>query len=131
MKPESLMMSYGYRPELSEGALKCPIFQTSTFVFPSAEAGKAFFEVAYGQREQAPGEELGLIYSRLNNPDLEILENRLALWDNADACAVFESGMAAISTGMLEFLPPGDLLLSSHPLYAGPHPFIHSVLPKM
>jgi c-di-GMP-binding flagellar brake protein YcgR len=42
MKPESLMMSYGYKPELSEGAIKCPIFQTSTFVFKSAEEGKAF-----------------------------------------------------------------------------------------
>ena len=71
MKPESLMMSYGYKPELSEGAIKCPIFQTSTFVFKSAEAGKAFFEVAYGLRKQNVGEELGLIYSRINNPDLD------------------------------------------------------------
>ena len=77
MKPESLMMSYGYKPELSEGAVKCPIFQTSTFVFKTAEEGKAFFEVAYGLREKQESEELGLIYSRLNNPDLEILENRL------------------------------------------------------
>jgi methionine-gamma-lyase len=46
MKPESLMMSYGYKPELSEGAVKSPIFQTSTFVFKTAEEGKAFFEVA-------------------------------------------------------------------------------------
>ncbi|NCS90600.1 MAG: methionine gamma-lyase, partial [Ignavibacteria bacterium] len=82
-KPESLMMSYGYKPELSEGAIKCPIFQTSTFVFKSAEDGKAFFEVAYGLREKGPTEELGLIYSRLNNPDLEILEDRLTLWDGA------------------------------------------------
>ena len=42
-RPESLMMSHGYDPRLSEGALKCPIFQTSTIVFESAEAGKAFF----------------------------------------------------------------------------------------
>ena len=56
MKPESLMMSYGYKPELSEGAIKCPIFQTSTFVFKSAEAGKAFFEVAYGLRKQNVGD---------------------------------------------------------------------------
>ncbi|NIP57127.1 MAG: methionine gamma-lyase, partial [Gemmatimonadetes bacterium] len=60
VRPESLMMSYGYRPEWSEGALKPPIFQTSTFVFESAEEGKDFFEVAYGLREQGPGEELGL-----------------------------------------------------------------------
>jgi len=98
MKPESLMMSYGYKPELSEGSLKCPIFQTSTFVFKNAEEGKAFFEVAYGLREKGQDEELGLIYSRINNPDLEILENRLWLWDKAEECAVFESGMSAITT---------------------------------
>ncbi|MGD8330341.1 MAG: methionine gamma-lyase, partial [Acidobacteriota bacterium] len=46
LKPESLMMSYGYDPLLSMGAIKSPIFQTSTFVFESAEAGKAFFEIA-------------------------------------------------------------------------------------
>ena len=83
LRPESLMMSYGYKPELSQGAVKCPIFQTSTFVFQKAEDGKAFFEVAYGLREQGEKEELGLIYSRLNNPDLEILEDRLGLWENA------------------------------------------------
>ncbi|MDP5100457.1 MAG: PLP-dependent transferase, partial [Nonlabens sp.] len=105
-KPESLMMSYGYKPELSEGAIKCPIFLTSTFVFKSAEEGKAFFELAYGKREKNPGEEMGLIYSRINNPDLEILENRLRLWDEAEDCAVFESGMSAISTVLLEFLKP-------------------------
>ncbi|MBK7872183.1 MAG: cystathionine gamma-synthase family protein [Saprospiraceae bacterium] len=128
--PESLMMSYGYKPELSEGAIKCPIFQTSTFVFRNAEQGKAFFEVAYGLREQGKNEELGLIYSRLNNPDLEILENRLTLWDKAEDCAVFESGMSAISTVLFEFLKPGDLLLYSSPLYGGTAHFISEVLTK-
>ena len=84
MRPESLMMSYGYRPEWSEGAIKCPVFQTSTFVFPTAEDGKAHFEVAYGKRDRRPGEKEVLIYSRINNPDLEILENRLSLWDDAE-----------------------------------------------
>jgi len=130
MKPESLMMSYGYKPELSEGSIKCPIFQTSTFVFKSAEEGKAFFEVAYGLRDKDPNEEMGLIYSRINNPDLEILENRLSLWDGADDCAVFESGMAAISTVLMEFLSPGDLLLYSNPVYGGTDHFIKHVLTK-
>ena len=125
------MMSYGYKPELSEGAVKCPIFQTSTFVFQSAEEGKAFFEIAYGKRAQLPNEELGLIYSRINNPDLEILENRLCLWDQADDCAVFESGMSAISTVLLEFLKPGDLLVHSNPVYGGSDHFIHHFLPKI
>lgn len=130
LRPESLMMSYGYKPELSEGAIKCPIFQTSTFVFKSAEEGKAFFEVAYGLRQKRVGEEIGLIYSRINNPDLEILENRLTLWDEAEDCAVFESGMSAITTLLLEFLKPGDLLLCSLPLYGGTDHFIHKILPK-
>jgi methionine-gamma-lyase len=128
--PESLMMSHGYKPELSEGAIKCPIFQTSTFVFKNAEEGKAFFQVAYGKREKGPDEELGLIYSRLNNPTLQILEERLALWDKAEECAVFESGMSAISTVMLEFLRPGDSILYSKPVYGGTDHFINKVLPE-
>ncbi len=131
LKPESLMMSYGYKPELSEGSIKCPIFQTSTFVFQTAEEGKSFFELAYGKREKLPNEELGLIYSRINNPDLEILENRLCLWDKAEDCAVFESGMSAITTVMLEFLKPGDLILHSSPVYGGTDHFLHHFLPKM
>lgn len=125
------MMSYGYKPSLSEGAIKCPIFQTSTFVFSNALEGKRFFEVAYGLREKENDEELGLIYSRLNNPDLEILENRLCLWDNAEDCAVFESGMSAISTAMMEFMQPGDLLLYSKPVYGGTDHFINHFLKKL
>lgn len=130
-KPESLMMSHGYKPELSEGSIKSPIFQTSTFVFKNAQEGKAFFEVAYGLREKESSEEIGLIYSRINNPDLEILETRLKLWDEADDCAVFESGMAAISTALLEFLSPGDVLLYSSPLYGGTDHFINDFLKKI
>ena len=128
LRPESLMMSYGYAPALSEGAIKSPIFQTSTFVFASAEDGKAFFEVAYGLREQGANEDLGLIYSRLNNPDLEILEDRLTLWDQAGAAAVFESGMAAISTTIMTFLRPGSILLFSEPVYGGTQHFFRSIL---
>jgi methionine-gamma-lyase len=130
MRPESLMMSYGYEPSWSEGAIKCPIFQTSTFVFKTAEEGKRFFEVAYGLREQEPEEKLGLIYYRLNNPDLEILENRLSLWDGAEQCCVFESGMSAISTMLLAHLSPGDVVLHSNPLYGGSDHFMNHVLAK-
>jgi methionine-gamma-lyase len=127
-KPESLMMSFGYKPELSEGAVKPPVFQTSTFAFKTAEEGKHFFEVAYGLKAKEQNEELGLIYSRINNPNLEILENRLCLWDKAGDCAVFESGMSAISTVLLEFLRPGDTLLYSMPTYGGTDHFINHYL---
>ena len=128
MHPESLMMSHGYSPELSEGALKPPMFLTSTFLFQTAEEGKSFFEVAYGLREKENQEDLGLIYSRINNPNLQILEERLCLWDSADDCAMFESGMSAISTVFLELLKPGDLLVYSMPTYGGTSHFIENYL---
>jgi methionine-gamma-lyase len=130
MHPESLMMGYGYNPAWSEGAIKCPIFQTSTFVFKTAEEGKAFFELAYGLRKQQPQEQMGLIYSRLNNPDLEILEDRLTLWDDAEACAVFSSGMSAITTTVLAFLRPGDVVLHSEPVYGGTDYLLKHILPQ-
>ena len=129
--PESFMMTHGYQSKLSEGALKTPIFQTSTFVFNSAAEGKRFFEIAYGLSAPEKDEEMGLIYSRLNNPNLEILESRLCLWDQAEDAAVFESGMSAISTVMLEFMKPGDLLLYSRPVYGGTDHFINHFLQKL
>jgi len=130
LKPETLMMSYGYDPQFSEGSVKCPVFQTSTFAFKTAEDGKAFFELAYGLRDQGPAEEPGLIYSRVNNPDLEILEERLGLWDEAEAGLVFSSGMAAISTTMFSVLRPGDVLLASAPVYGGTEFLIENILPQ-
>ncbi len=128
MQPESLMMTAGYDKEWSQGAIKCPIFQTSTFVFNKAEEGKAFFEVAYGLREKNALENVGLIYSRLNNPNVEILEDRLKIWDAAEDCACFNSGMSAISTVFFEFLKPGSLFVYSAPIYGGTHHFIQHVL---
>jgi methionine-gamma-lyase len=131
LTPETLMMSYGYDPALSEGAVKSPIFQTSTFAFKSAEEGKAHFALAYGLREPIGDEQLGLIYSRLNNPDLEILEDRLTLFDRAERAAVFASGMAAITTSLLAYLRPGDVVVHSGPIYGGSDHFLRKILPEM
>ncbi|HEX6558816.1 MAG TPA: cystathionine gamma-synthase family protein [Longimicrobiales bacterium] len=130
LHPETLMMGYGYDPKLSEGAIKPPIFHTSTFVFNSAEEGKAFFEVAYGLRERGPAEERGLIYSRINNPDLQILEERLTVWDEAEDALSFASGMAAISTTLLTFLRPKDVVVFSEPVYGGSEHLLREVLPQ-
>lgn len=127
--PETLMMGYGYKPELSEGAVKCPVFQTSTFVFKTAEEGKAFFAMAHG-KPGYEGKAMGLIYSRINNPDMEILEERLKFWDGGEAAAAFSSGMSAIATSLVSMLRPGDVLLFSNPVYGGTHKFIHHLLPQ-
>jgi len=131
LAPETLMMGYGYSPALSEGALKPPIFLTSTFVFESAQQGKDFFDLTAGRRQPRPGEKSGLVYSRFNNPNFEILEDRLALWDGCDHAAVFASGMAAIATVMLAFLKPGDVVLHSRPLYGGTETLIRNQLSNL
>lgn len=128
LEPETMMMGYGYSPGLSEGALKPPIFLTSTFVFETAQQGKDFFDLTAGRRKPREGERSGLVYSRFNNPNFEILEDRLALWDGCDHSAVFGSGMGAIATVMLAFLKPGDVVLHSRPLYGGTETLIRNQL---
>ena len=77
------------------------------------------------------GEQPGLIYSRFNNPDLEILEDRLCVWDNAEAALVFASGMAAISTTLLAVAKPGDIIFYNAPIYGGTETLLMKVLPKL
>jgi methionine-gamma-lyase len=125
LSPSTLMMGYGFDPALSEGSLKPPIFLTSTFVFESAAAGKRFFEGVTGKR---PGGAEGLIYSRFNGPNQEILEDRLSLWENAEDALTFSSGMSAIATLLLTFVKPGDVVVHSGPLYAATETLIAKIL---
>jgi len=127
LKPSTLMMGFGYDPLLSEGALKPPVFLTSTFVFESASAGKRHFERLTGQ---SAGEAEGLVYSRFNGPNQEILEDRLAIWDGAEDSLVFSSGMSAIATLLLAYAEAGDVIVHSGPLYAATEGFIGKVLKK-
>ncbi|NOG69938.1 cystathionine gamma-synthase family protein [Roseicella sp. DB1501] len=118
LSPETLMLGYGYDPGLSEGSVKPPVFLTSTFVFRSAEEGRDYFDVVAGRKE-APEGGAGLVYSRFNHPNSEIVEDRLSLWDGAETALVFASGMAAIATTILAHARPGDVILHSQPLYGG------------
>lgn len=119
LKPETLMLSYGYDPKLSEGAVKPPVFLTSTFVFATAEEGRDFFDYAAGRRKPPAGTGAGLVYSRFNHPNSEIVEDRLAVYEGAESCVLFSSGMSAIATTILAFARPGDVILHSQPLYGG------------
>jgi len=130
LHPETLMMGFGYDPALSEGSVKVPIFQTSTFVFRSAQHGKEFFELVAGLRDLREGEQTGLIYSRFNNPDLEILEDRLTVWEGAEAALVFASGMAAIATTLLSVARPGDTVFFNAPIYGGTETLLMKMLPQ-
>ncbi|MDE2220452.1 MAG: cystathionine gamma-synthase family protein [Gammaproteobacteria bacterium] len=130
LSPVTQMMGFGYDPHLSEGALKPPVFLTSTFVFRTAQDGKDFFDYTSGRRPLPDGARGGLVYSRFNNPNLEVLEDRLALWDQAESAAVFASGMAAIATTLFAYLKAGDVLLFSQPLYGGTETLIAKALPN-
>jgi methionine-gamma-lyase len=127
LKPSTLMMGHGYDPMLSEGSLKPPIFLTSTFVFPNAAAGKRHFEGVTGKR---PGGAEGLVYSRFNGPNQEILEDRLGVWEEAEDALAFSSGMSAIATLFLSMVRPGDTIVHSGPLYAATETLIGRVLGK-
>ena len=127
LKASTLMMGHGFDPALSEGSLKPPIFLTSTFVFPNAAAGKRHFEGVTGKR---PGGAEGLVYSRFNGPNQEILEDRLGVWEEAEDALAFSSGMSAIATLFLSMVKPGDIIVHSGPLYAATETLIARVLGK-
>jgi methionine-gamma-lyase len=113
LRPSTLMMGHGFDPALSEGSLKPPIFLTSTFVFENAAAGKRHFEGVTGKR---PGGAEGLIYSRFNGPNQEILEDRLSVWEDAEDAL------------LLTFVQPGDVIVHSGPRYAATETLIARIL---
>ncbi len=119
LHPETLMVGYGFDPALSEGAVKPPVFLTSTFAFRSAAEGKEFFDVVAGRKPPPAEHGAGLVYSRFNHPNSEIVEDRLAVFEGAEMAAIFASGMAAITTALLAHVRPGDVILHSRPLYGG------------
>ncbi|MGG1687366.1 methionine gamma-lyase [Pseudalkalibacillus sp. NRS-1564] len=97
----------GYESKSHHNSLASPIYQTSTFTFETAEAGERRFA----------GEEPGYIYSRLGNPTVRMLEERIASLENAEAGLAFGSGMAAVSAVLLNLVKTGDHILCSEGVY--------------
>ncbi|OQY41250.1 MAG: methionine gamma-lyase [Fusobacteriia bacterium 4572_74] len=102
------------------GALTAPIFQTSTFVFESAEQGGKRFAL----------EEPGYIYSRLGNPTSSVIEEKLALLEGAEAALATSSGIGAISSTMWTLLKAGDHVLADKTLYGCTYAFLCHGLTK-
>jgi methionine-gamma-lyase len=127
VRPESAMMGFAHDARRTEGAVKVPLYQTSTFEFESAAEGRAFFARL---ADTTSGRPAGYVYSRLGNPNLTVAEERLRLWDGADRALLFTSGMAAISTTLLALVRPGDVLLHSHPLYGCTDYVVRHFLPE-
>lgn len=104
---ETAVIHEGYDSKQHLGSLAAPIFQTSTFVFDTAEQGERRFA----------GEEEGYIYSRLGNPTVKALEDRIAVLEGAEAGLAFASGMAAVSAVLLALTKANDHIICSQGLY--------------
>lgn len=104
---ETNVIHGGYDSKDFLGSLSTPIFQTSTFTFDSAEQGEKRFA----------GEEDGFIYSRLGNPTVRALEERIALLEGGEAGLAFGSGMAAVSAVLIELTKANDHIVCSRGIY--------------
>lgn len=101
------VIHHGYNSNLFEGSLTPPIFQTSTYSFKDAQQGQRRFA----------GEEAGYVYSRLGNPTVTVLEERMASIEKGEAALAFASGMAAVSAILISLTKAGDHILCSQGVY--------------
>lgn len=129
VRPPTAVLTRGFDPRLSVGSARPAVFRSSTYVFSSPEAAERAFAIALGRSKPADGESVDLIYSRLSHPNAEILEDQLVpLEKDAQAAAVFNSGMAAISTLFLTLCPVGSAFVYTTPIYGGTQHLIHQFL---
>lgn len=127
LHPSTRAILAGYNSRLSERSVKPPLFRTSTFEFKNAEEGRQFFQRAYHLKGD-DGKDPGLIYSRLNNPNIEIWEDKMvAIEDGASSAAAFPSGMSAITTAVIALIPLGGRILYTDPVYGGTYFFLEQL----
>ncbi len=128
-RPETEILTRGYDPSLSVGSARPAVFRSSTYVFSSPESAERAFAIALGKVHPLDDEDVELIYSRLSHPNAEILEDHLVpLEARASSAAVFNTGMAAISTLLLTLCRPGTSIVHSVPVYGGTHMLLYELL---
>ena len=111
----------GHDTTLNGGTRAVPIYQTTSYVFRDTDHAAKLFSLG----------ELGFIYTRLNNPTNQILQDRLAAVEGGVGAVVFASGTAAISTGLLTLLKAGDHIVASSSLYGGTFNLLNVTLPRL
>ncbi|EAR00843.1 O-acetylhomoserine aminocarboxypropyltransferase/cysteine synthase family protein [Maribacter sp. HTCC2170] len=111
----------GHDTTQTGGTRAVPIYQTSSYVFNDTDHAANLFSL----------KELGFIYTRLNNPTNQILQDRLAAIEGGVGAVVFASGTAAISTGLLTLLKAGDHIVASSSLYGGTFNLLNVTLPRL
>lgn len=129
LHPSTAVIRAGYRSSLSERAIKPPVFRSSAFEFATAEEGELFFQRAYNLKGN-DGKSAGLVYSRLNNPNTEIFEDKMvAIEHGSKYASAFPSGMSAISTTIMALVPKGGHILFTNPVYGGTYFFFTMICP--
>jgi methionine-gamma-lyase len=129
VRPPTAVLTRGFDPRLSVGSARPAVFRSSTYVFASPESAERAFSIALGKQHPVEGESIELIYARLSHPNAEILEDQIVpLEPGASAAAVFNSGLAAISTLFLGLCPPGSAFIYTVPLYGGSRHLMHQLL---
>ncbi len=129
LRRDTAVLNRGFDPRLSVGSARPAVFRSSTYVFSSPESAERAFAIALGKVQPAESEEVDLIYSRLAHPNAEILEAQLVpLEPEARGAAVFNSGMAAITTLVLTLCRPGTSLVYTTPAYGGTHHLFQELL---
>ncbi len=111
----------GHDVTTNGGTRAVPIYQTTSYVFNNSDHAANLFSL----------KELGFIYTRLNNPTNQILQERLAAVEGGIGAVVFASGTAAISTGLLTILKAGDHIVASSSLYGGTYNLLNVTLPRL
>ncbi|HXH29104.1 MAG TPA: PLP-dependent transferase [Candidatus Polarisedimenticolia bacterium] len=129
VRPRTAVLTRGFDPGLSVGSARPAVFRSSTYVFKSPESAAHAFDIALGRVHPEPDESVDLIYARLSHPNAEILEDQIVpLERGAAAAAVFNSGLAAISTLFLTWCSPGWSMVYSAPVYGGTRHLIATLL---
>ena len=120
-KDETLAIHAGYSPEATTKAVAVPIYQTTSYVFKDAEEAAGRFGLSVP----------GYIYTRLNNPTNDVLEQRLAALEGGVGAVVTSSGTAALVTTLLTLLKTGDHIVASNSLYGGTYNLLNVTLPRL
>ena len=118
---ETRQLHAGQRPDPNTGARAVPIFQTSSYVFEDAESAAAYFNL----------QEYGNTYSRIMNPTVAVLEERIASLEGGAGAVAFASGLGAQAAALFTLLQPGDHVVSSAALYGGSVNQLKHLLRKM
>lgn len=117
---DTLSLHAGQRPEPTTGARAVPIYYTSSYSFPDTDEAAALFNL------EVPGH----IYSRISNPTVAVLEERIAALEGGVGAVATASGQAALHLALVSLLSAGDHVVASKNLYGGSHQVLNLTMPR-